>query len=299
MDKNNTTVAINTAEAGREGEWTEEQIREAFLNTLKSPFGRVRNRNGQDGFHGAKEAIMPTAIGPDGSIEALHDAKGILGHRVNNVLSHPALSVGVLTFKAKGIGRAGSAAAAMNDVIVTAAHNLHTGGAWHTDFRFYPAFPDLKDAAGKRKSWGTLRAIVPKKWVDYGGADGGPADGYDFGMLLADRSMAELAPQGLVWNLPVAGRRWDAYGYPIESPYSLIDGYERMYLASGDYMNGSASEGSEIRMSKNDFTYGASGGPWFTVWNGKSYINSVNSELNGVGPYFGSLVFDLLRDLKP
>ncbi len=283
--------------------WTDESISKATRNTMLSTGAR---RKTEPSFHGHipdMDPIRPMFLNADDAIDSVEATiRGPLGNLVTDVLRPPALAVGLLVFTTKNGNRQGSAAAVMNDIIITAAHNLFTDGHWHSNFRFFPAYPNLKDAAGRRISWGYRKATVPQKWVDYNGQDGSPADGYDFGMLLADRSLSELYPLGLVWNLPVTGRKWDAYGYPIKSPYpedpNSFTNPERMYKVSGNHMYGVGAEGNEIKMSNNDFTFGASGGPWLTDWNGRTYVNSVGTEYNGVGPYFGGLVLELLKSVR-
>lgn len=173
-------------------------------------------------------------------------------------------------------------------VVLTAGHCVHTGGsggAWVANWAFVPGYDHGEEPFGV---WSAVRLATTPAWAaernfrfDIGAAVVGPdASGWPIAALVGARGIAFDLGRGL---------SYDAYGYPVGSPY---DGHSQVVCSgpaatSDPYAPGGGPDPLGIAC---DMGGGASGGGWVTG----GYVNSVNSYLLGdrpgtvFGPYFGA-----------
>lgn len=188
---------------------------------------------------------------------------------------------GKLFFKWKGGDYVGSAGSIYLEVLLTAGHNVYDEGEWSTDFLYDPGYPVYG------KSWGTSRAAIFTAWRD------NTNYAYDYAMLLTSTSMQEVGSMGTLLNYSPNGKTWTSFGYPARSPYPG----NQMFQTTGSCV--SFANGI-IGMSNNDMTQGASGGNWWTNYNGQNYVNGVNSfgydsqPTTMYGPYLNGSDFNTL-----
>ena len=222
-----------------------------------------------------KEPKNPIGTPPNASINDINkDIEIITGLAipVKSPQASPWSCNGKLFFTWKGKKWVGSAGSILNEVLLTAAHNIYDEGEWADNFYYHPAYPEY----GKRWSW--TRVAIFNAWKDH------RKFAYDYAMILTNTSMADVGSLGCVRNISPKGRTWTAIGYPAKTPYPG----NKMYRTTGDYVTGT----SIITMNNNDMTKGSSGGNWVIKIGGNSYVNGVQSTRGGADSYANSPYID-------
>jgi V8-like Glu-specific endopeptidase len=173
-------------------------------------------------------------------------------------------------------------------VVLTAGHCVHTGGSagtWVTNWAFVPGYDHGEEPFGV---WTAERLATTAAWASERNFR------FDIGAaVVAPNSAAQpiasvVGARGIAFDLG-RGLVYDAYGYPVGSPY---DGHSQVICSgpadtSDPYAPGSGPDPLGIACNMGG---GASGGGWVT----DGYVNSVNSYLLGdrpgtvFGPYFGA-----------
>jgi len=153
----------------------------------------------------------PIGTPPNTSINDINrdiEIKAGLAIPVASPKTYPWSCNGKLFFTWKGTKYVGSAGSILNEVLLTAAHNIYDEDEWSDDFYYYPAYPEY----GKRWSWS--RVAIFTAWKDH------QDFAYDYAMILTNTSMKEVGSLGCLRDLPAKGRTWTAIGYPAEPPYA-------------------------------------------------------------------------------
>ncbi|TDD55882.1 hypothetical protein E1263_25730 [Kribbella antibiotica] len=199
------------------------------------------------------------------------DAKGTVGKVVNNtsgVASHPVApkgrstmadpvpsTAGKLFFTKNGANYVCSAATINNNyknLIVTAGHCVHggSGGAWHANFRFAPAYYNGESGYGSY-NWSNVRTF--NSWIN--SSDFSHDQAF---ITLQKRNNVNVVDavggNGLVWGNGRAQSNTRIWGWPAEPPYN---GQVPYYCDGNTYAWGSTDAALPCTMNG-----GASGGPW-------------------------------------
>ena len=169
---------------------------------------------------------------------------------------------GKLFFKKNGKPYVGSAAIVGKDLLLTAAHCVHSGvnGNFHTNFKFKPFYP-MPYLTFKAKRIGIVGAWTqPRQRFPYSN---------DFAFIRTSSPFLEFGNLGIIVSNRCPRHNWIALGYPQSPPYTG----DKMYMAEG----GNCECGSGIVcMKENSMTGGCSGGPWL-IKDNSSYISGINS----------------------
>lgn len=182
--------------------------------------------------------------------------------------------------------------AANHSVVVTAGHCVRNGSAWNGAWVFVPGYHDGKRPYG---TWVASVLATTPQWQDSQDTE------YDVGMAViaaqgGKRISDAVGAQGIAFG-ERRGRWVAAFGYPAEGSYN---GDAQIYCTGG--ASGDTTGSSSDQALACDQTGGASGGPWFTGFDGRTGVGtqySVNSfkyadQPNYMyGPYFGTAVKDL------
>lgn len=219
----------------------------------------------------------PIITPPNTSIKDINrdqEVKVGLAIPVNSPKKYPWSCNGKLFFTWKGQKYVGSASSILNEVLLTAGHNIYDEGEWSDDFYYHPAYPDY------HKRWSWTRAAIFTAWKNTSNF------AYDYAMILTNTSMAEVGSIGCARDINPKGRTWTAIGYPSKYPYP--DPGNQMYKTTGNYVSGS----SIITMENNDMTKGSSGGAWLTQIGSENYVNGVQSTRGGAASYANSPYID-------
>jgi hypothetical protein len=173
------------------------------------------------------------------------------------------------------------------NVVTTAGHCLHGGGAFATNFSFVPGYHDGLAPQGVM----TAKALLTTpQWADSQDLN------YDVGFAVINDPLPGLySMTDLIGGFPIAfnegrGLTYDIYGYPHAAPYDGMGLYTCLGDAIQNYpgLAGSQDQG----VANCALTGGASGGGWIS----KGALNSVSSfhfesQPDVVwGPYFGDVV---------
>ncbi|GAA3133989.1 trypsin-like serine peptidase [Streptosporangium carneum] len=202
------------------------------------------------------------------------------------------------TYKGRNASCSANAVTSRNrSTVITAGHCVRMGGAFHSNWVFVPGYENGERPYG---TWVATTLYTTPQWNDSEDIDHDVA-----AAVLAPlngRSLTDVVGgQGVSFNQP-RRQRMHSFGYPAASPY---DGSKLVYCSGRTF--------DDFMMSRDiglncDMTGGSSGGPWFTGFDertGLGTLNSVNSFKYGseggwmFGPYFGTdaqAVYDAAQD---
>ncbi|MEM9552748.1 MAG: hypothetical protein AAGC60_00695 [Acidobacteriota bacterium] len=211
--------------------------------------------------------------------------------RVADPTAYPWRTVGKLYFTAGGEDFTGSASVIYTNTLITAAHNLWSGGVWSSDILFVPAFTDGVEPFG---SWTWQRASVMPGWQR------NENEAYDVGTIEMrtgghDRRSigAVVGYLGYTVNRTLP-REWTDVGYPRNYQDKRF-----MYKQPGMYTR-SLDRGSIVG-KEGDMAGGASGGPWLMPPGDLDLVNGIHSFRNEsrypnevFSPYFNTAIGDFI-----
>ena len=188
---------------------------------------------------------------------------------------------------------AGTVNSAGKNLVFTAGHCVHGGGAgrsWFDASRW--TFAPSYDATKKKNPTPYGLWTASQLWSLSGWTDGGDRT-YDIGVAVMQTDawgthiVNAVGGQGIEWNYPLEQYMYQ-FGYPSRTPFTGA----RLRYCTGTTYNDSGQVGINCNM-----TEGASGGSWLDDFDGTfGYLDSVNSWVfwdgGGVrykwnGPYFG------------
>ncbi|MEV8637852.1 peptidase [Streptosporangium sp. NPDC051023] len=202
------------------------------------------------------------------------------------------------TYQGRNASCSGNAVTSGNkSTVITAGHCVRMGGAFHTNWVFVPGYDNGDRPYG---TWVATTLYTTPQWnnsedVDYDVAAAVVAP-------LNSRSLTDVVGgQGVSFN-QARRQQMHSFGYPAAYPY---DGSKLVYCSGRTF--------DDFMMSHDigldcDMTGGSSGGPWFSRFDertGLGTLNSVNSFKYGsaggwmFGPYFGTdaqAVYDAAQD---
>jgi V8-like Glu-specific endopeptidase len=206
------------------------------------------------------------------------------GVSVPNPRAYPYSTCGKLFFTQGGGDFSGSASVVAPNILLTAGHCVHNGGAWSTNVTFFPSYP----LTGIHFSYSYEAAWTA--WVNNGTVK------YDYGMIWINNAPGnQLGWLGMLWNASTTGRIWEAIGYP-GTPNPPFNG-NTMDHTVGTFSPGGPYPG-QIGLTNDNMEHGSSGGPWITDYNGspREYANGLQSrhvkdgDFVEYGPYFDASV---------
>ncbi|MEU6090442.1 hypothetical protein ABZ865_27270 [Streptomyces sp. NPDC047085] len=274
--------------------WTPERLAEAKANMPAVPeASSISSGSGR----------TTKVYAPDGLV------KRKAATRVAATYHHYAPPVGKLFFSSPQGSMVCSAAVVTDpahpgksNLVWTAGHCVHAGkgGGWYRNIAFIPSFNNsarygIQQATRNARSssvspygiyWADW-ATTSQAWIKGGAHQATVAYAYDYAVLhvkpeKGHKSLQESLGSALpVWfGAPAANKAKNLKlrGYPAEAPYDgskmydcrgatkrLVLGYSYPSKYPAQYMMGCTMNG------------GASGGPWFTTHNGRTYLVSNNS----------------------
>jgi V8-like Glu-specific endopeptidase len=149
-------------------------------------------------------------------------------------------------------------------LVVTAAHCIHSGSTFYTNWLFVPAYDGTKVGNAQRPygTWNWSRAEVPINWINTGGAL--PNDS-DFGIIVAtDQSLGgPVIPVSKKTGEfgKLTGRLFDNHVTMLGYPCNLDACNIMQRNDSSDHRPGGSPNGQAFEYG-SDMTGGSSGGPW-------------------------------------
>jgi hypothetical protein len=208
---------------------------------------------------------VPPPVRPRGSVKPEVGPLGVPVLADPNAAGNRAL--GRLNYRKHGDSRTWMCSAELvGDVLMTAAHCVHSDGRWHYDVVFLLGYQN-----------GTYRQAINWECTAMW-------SGWAQGSWSADYAFIKLrstAPDALGMHLGIPPKPWRAMGYPGEAPY---DG-QFLYRADGQF--GGAS-GLTIKMAGNTLAKGSSGGAWI---NDDGFAIGLNSHKRGNDPTMWGPIF--------
>jgi V8-like Glu-specific endopeptidase len=191
------------------------------------------------------------------------------------------------------------------DTVWTAGHCVHggSGGGWHTNFAFVPAYDD--DLANPRPygTWTANQLWSKSAWT-------GSSDfSQDIGVAIMNTNFGGwhivdyFGGQGITVN---RGKTvWEnAFGYPAEWPYDGGNLYRCWGTTSPEW--DAWFTWSQTVKIPCDMTRGSSGGGWLYGYDGNwGYLNGVNSRIDRIlnptimlSPYFDDDAWGLFNTTR-
>jgi len=183
------------------------------------------------------------------------------------------------------------------NVVFTAGHCVHGGGAGRRYFTNWAFVPGYRDGARPYGTWSARQLWSLNGWTNSGNRT------YDIGAAVMNidaagrRIVNVVGGQGIEWNYPLSQFMYQ-FGYPSRTPFNG----ERLQLCTGTTYSDGGHQGIQCNM-----TEGASGGPWLDDFDGTfGRLDSVNSwvfwDSNGNrykwnGPYFGDGAHNLYNSV--
>ncbi|OFE15326.1 hypothetical protein BA895_06215 [Humibacillus sp. DSM 29435] len=178
------------------------------------------------------------------------------------------------------------------DSVWTAGHcvNEGSGGSWHSNWAFVPAYDDDLSNPSPYGTWGAAYLSSRSAWTgssDFSQDIGVATMNTNFGWHIADY----FGGQGITVNRGKSTYDY-AFGYPAETPF---DGGNLMRCQGWTSPEWDAVFfWSQTVKIPCDMTRGSSGGGWLNSYNGDwGYLNGVNSRIDRIAgptimlsPYF-------------
>jgi V8-like Glu-specific endopeptidase len=220
-----------------------------------------------------------------------------------------AYTAGKVFFTKPGIGNYVCSGTIINtegkDTVWTAGHCVHggSGGGWHTNFAFVPAYDD--DLANPRPygTWTANQLWSKSAWT-------GSSDfSQDIGVAIMNTNFGGwhivdyFGGQGITVN---RGKTvWEnAFGYPAEWPYDGGNLYRCWGTTSPEW--DAWFTWSQTVKIPCDMTRGSSGGGWLYGYDGNwGYLNGVNSRIDRIlnptimlSPYFDDDAWGLFNTTR-
>jgi len=220
-----------------------------------------------------------------------------------------AYTAGKVFFTKPGVGNYVCSGTIINtegkDTVWTAGHCVHggSGGGWHTNFAFVPAYDD--DLANPRPygTWTANQLWSKSAWV-------GSSDfSQDIGVAIMNTNFGGwhivdyFGGQGITVN---RGKTvWEnAFGYPAEWPYDGGNLYRCWGTTSPEW--DAWFTWSQTVKIPCDMTRGSSGGGWLYGYDGNwGYLNGVNSRIDRIlnptimlSPYFDDDAWGLFNTTR-
>jgi V8-like Glu-specific endopeptidase len=286
--------------------WTEERMRNAKPMALKAASGAAPS-----GQVSSDEGASPRSIKGSGRISKDEppavtsfgaEAAGytypfpFTRHAVDgSYLRYPYRTVGKIFFTqgtADFVCSGASVVSSPNNAVYTAGHCVSDGaGSFSTNVLFVPA---RKSGSNPYGTFAGTQLWTTSAWHFSGDLTG------DFAAFAVGLNGAGNTLQGRVGTLGFSYdqsrvQHWDAFGYPAASPFTggTMVTCKASHGADDTGIPGGLADPMGIGC---DMTSGASGGPWITMLNRGSLLNSVNSYKYPstqpgamYGPYLGLL----------
>ncbi|MEA1029372.1 serine protease [Pseudomonas sp. N-137] len=248
---------------------------------------RVPDRPVDSGGNAEKTVLVQASEPAPGSIEKVAGTV-----RPPKKYQFPYHSVGKLLMTApNGKEYVASGFMITNDLILTAAHCVHTGpggGGYFKNIRFRPGHPWAAVEVSART------VAVFEKWTVNG------KHAYDYAFFKTDYPILLGGTLGItITERGVPSGPRNAEGYPAEPPF---DGVSVTEAVSETFWGGNPTKEGWYSMRDNDMTGGSSGGPWInpeTV----GQVEGLNSfkfedrpnQMNS--PFFGPELRDLYNSI--
>jgi V8-like Glu-specific endopeptidase len=183
------------------------------------------------------------------------------------------------------------------NLVITAGHCVHggRGGLFHSNVVFVPGY---RDGVAPRGIWAARELWAFNAWI------ANSDQRWDVGAMIVhplggNRLVNVVGGQGIAWNL-AAEQPTFALGYPGNK-----SGGQRLNYCSGTTFKRMSFIFWTGQIGLNcDMTFGSSGGPWLTGFNGQlGFVHSVVSNGNPAipkfyGPYFDTSVGNLYNTLR-
>ena len=276
--------------------WTQ-QRRDAALATP-----RLSSARAQDVAKGKADIIRP--LGPAGSTPAsapaadhhhqLHqqghgadggqtqgvpksDGGGVvqpaIARRVPNPLAYPYSTVGLLFYTQGDQDFYETGCMISRNIVLTAGSCVYRGG-WSSHVAFYPGY-NVRQASDPLHMFASASLCCEVAWTSSSQSPG-LDDQYNFGMVWLDAAPGvELGWVGLVWDLPTAGRTWEAVGYP-RSPNPPFTG--QVMESSISTLSPSLGTPNTFGLAGDNMQDGSVGAPWLTTWQAatRDHVNGLS-----------------------
>ncbi|MCZ4266390.1 trypsin-like peptidase domain-containing protein [Rhodobacteraceae bacterium R_SAG6] len=291
MSQNDGEYVLTDVDCSEEITWTKKDMRDA-LPVVPPAIEPDTERFFEDS--SSVGDVGPTFIDPE-LREDMAPPEAI-ARRVSDASRNrlPSRAVGALFYRDKsGRNLRGTAFACVKkNLVMTAAHNVNSGGARgtpgeeYTDFVFVPNFGlDNYDV------FRPFKVGLRSNWRNYSDKR------YDYAFFVF-RDTGNTIPIGFVYQRPYP-QTWEAYGHPAQAPFDRFG----LYVAQGRELR--TLPAGVVAMDNNDMNEGSSGGPWVLSENGTYYANGLNSHhIPGKprfmhSPFFRNKVYDDLQATLP
>lgn len=213
---------------------------------------------------------------------------------------YPYSAIGRLFFSYRGTDFVCTAAVGTERAIWTAGHCVATGGSWHTNMLFVPAYKNGRSPLGR---WSAEQMFTTSTWLER------EHNSRDMAMIvLQSQGGRRIGDRtgwlGSQWNAP-RQQHWSIFGYPAARPFNG----KRLWVCHASWAEDDRAGSAPRTVGAGcDLTGGSSGGPWITRMSGKSgetnYVNGVMSygydrmQDASYSPYFGNDARDLFNRVR-
>jgi V8-like Glu-specific endopeptidase len=171
-------------------------------------------------------------------------------------LTYPYRTVGKLYVTTPSGNKTCSAVVIANRVVATAAHCMHSGKGWYSNWMFVPAY---RDGTMPFKQWTFKSGAIQSQWIDSGGAI---PNAYDYACIAFNdqtingttAKLADVVGKIGVQTLSTIPNHAHILGYP-----GNLDKGEKMHQVTAQSAVAVSPNNAEYG---SDMSTGAGGGPW-------------------------------------